>query len=91
MAPDQHAALDALERQLLSEVSVLETAIAGWAVAMPPAVVELFIERAIDEILVDFARSTRGPGAPMVHAALGRCLREGVQRRLDDLRRSPEL
>jgi hypothetical protein len=59
--------------------------------AIPPAVVDIFIERAIDEILVKFARSTTSPAAPIIHAALGRHLREGVQRRLDDLRRSPEL
>ena len=91
MAPDPNIDLDALGRQLLSEVCVVETAIARLAVAVPPAVMDLFIERAIDQILVNFARSTRGPGAPMVHAALDRRLREGVRRRLEDLRGSAEL
>ena len=90
MPPHPHEALNALEGELLREFCAFETAIARWALAMPPAAVELFIERAIDEILVDFARSTRSPAAPMVHAALGRRLREGVQRRLEDLRRSPD-
>ena len=91
MAPRLHDALGALEGQLRSEFGAFETAVARWALAMPPAVVEIFVERAIDEILVEFARSTTSPAAPMVHAALGRRLREGVQRRLDELRRSPEL
>jgi hypothetical protein len=91
MASHQHDALSALEGELLTEFRTFETAVARSAVAMPLAVVELFIERAIDEILVAFARSTNSPAAPMVHAALGRRLREGVQWRLDDLRRSPEL
>ena len=90
MAPQPHDVLTELGGELLREVYAFETAIARWAVAMPPAAVELFVERAIDEILVHFARSTRSPAAPMVHAALGRRLREGVQRRLEDLRRSPD-
>ena len=90
MASHQHDALSALEGELLTEFCTFETAVARSAVARPLAVVELFIERA-DEILVAFARSTSSPAAPMVHAALGRRLREGVQRRLDDLRRYPEL
>jgi hypothetical protein len=91
MAPRSHDALGALERQLRNEFCAFETAVARWALAMPPAVVEIFIERAIDEILVEFARSTTSPSAPMVHAALGRRLREGVQRRLEGLRGSSEL
>jgi len=91
MASHQHDALSALEGELLTEFCTFETAVARSAVAMPLAVVELFIERAIDEILVAFARSTSSRAAPTVHAVLGRRLREGVQRRLDDLRRSPEL
>ena len=91
MASHQHDALSALESELLTELCAFETAIARSAVRMPLAVVELFVERAIDEILVAFARTTSSPAAPMVHAALGRRLREGVQRRLDYLRRSPEL
>ena len=52
----------------------------------------IFIVRAIDEILVEFARSsTTSPAAPMVPAALGRHLIEGVQRRLDKLRRAETL
>ena len=91
MAPDPNIDLDALGRQLLSEVCIFETAIARLAVAVPSAMMDRFIERAIDQILVNFARSTTGPGAPMVHAALGRRLREGVRRRLEDLRGSAEL
>ena len=91
MAPRSHDPLVALEGQMRSEFGAFETAVARWALAMPPAAVEIFIERAIDEILVEFARSTSSPVAPMVHAALGRHLREGVQRRLDELRGSPEL
>ena len=91
MASHQQAARSELEGELLTEFRKFENAVARSAVAMPLAVVELFIERAIDEILVAFARSTSSAAAPMVHAALGRRLREGVQRRLDDLRRSPEL
>ena len=91
MAPRSHDPLVALECQMRSEFGAFETAVAKWALAMPPAAVEIFIERAIDEILVEFARSTSSPAAPIVHAALGRHLREGVQRRLDELRRSPEL
>ena len=91
MAPRSYDPLVALEGQMRSEFGAFETAVARWALAMPPAVVEIFVERAIDEILVEFARSTTSPAAPMVHAALGRHLREGVQRRLDELRRSPEL
>jgi hypothetical protein len=56
---------------------------------MPPELVETFTEQAIDEVLVDFARSTRSPRAALVHIALGRRLREGVRRRLDELRDDP--
>ena len=91
MAPRSYNPLVPLEGQMRSEFGAFETAVARWALAMPPAVVDIFIERAIDEILVEFARSTTSPAAPIVHAALGRHLRERVQRRLDELRRSPEL
>ena len=91
MAPRSYDPLLALEGQMRSEFCAFETAVARSALGMPPAVVDTFIERAIDEILVEFARSTTSPAAPMVHAALGRHLQEGVQRRLDELRRSPEL
>jgi hypothetical protein len=70
---------------LLAEFRRFECAIAALAATLPPQVVDTFTEHAIDELLVDYARSTRRPEAPQVHAALGRRLREGVKRRLDQL------
>ena len=75
--------------QLLAEFRAFEDAIVAMAATMPPDHVEAFTELAIDEILVDFARSTRSPEAPRVHIALGRRLREGVRRRLDELKFDP--
>ena len=71
--------------QLLDEFCAFENAVAAMAATMPPELVETFTERAIDEILVDFARSTRSPEAARVHIALGRRLREGVRRKLEEL------
>ena len=72
--------------QLLEEFRAFEDAIVAMAATMSPEHVETFTELAIDEILVDFARSTRSPEAPRVHIALGRRMREGVRRRLDELK-----
>jgi hypothetical protein len=74
-----------LELQLLEEFRAFEDAIAAMAAALPPNVVEDFAERAIDELLVDFARATRSPQAPKIHMALGKHLRAGVRRRLNEL------
>jgi hypothetical protein len=75
--------------QLLDEFRTFEHTVAAMAATMAPELVEMFTERAIDEVLVDFARSTRSPQASLVHIALGRRLREGVRRRLDELRYDP--
>ena len=75
--------------QLLDEFRTFEQTVAAMAATMPPELVETFTEQAIDEVLVDFARSTRSPRAALVHIALGRRLREGVRRRLDELRDDP--
>ena len=75
--------------QLLDEFRAFEDAIVAMAATMPPGLVETFTERAIDEVLVDFARSTRSPESPQVHIALGRRLRDGVRRKLDELRDDP--
>jgi hypothetical protein len=81
----------ALETQLLEQCCAFEDGIAALAAAMSPEVVEAFAEQAIEEILVDFAQRTSGPGAARVYMALGAHLREGVERRLEELRRSPDL
>lgn len=75
--------------QLLDEFRTFEHTVAAMAATLPPDLVETFTERAIDEVLVDFARSTRSPEASMVHIALGRRLRAGVRRRLDELKYDP--
>ena len=75
-----------LEGQLLEQCCALEHDIAAIAMDMPSEIVEAFAENAIEEILVVFAQHTRGPGAPGLYMALSAHLREGVQRRLDDLR-----
>ena len=82
---DRHDLGTALGAQLLEEFHRFECAIAAIAVALPPELVEPFTDHAIEELLVDYARSTCGPEAPRVHAALGRRLREGVKRKLDEL------
>jgi hypothetical protein len=79
----------ALGAQLLEEFRRYECAIAALAAALPPQLVDTFTEHAIDELLVDYARSTRSPEAPKVHAALGRRLREGVKRMLNQLDGGP--
>ena len=76
--------------QLLDEFRTFEHTVAAMAATMPADLVDTFTERAIDEVLVDFARSTRSPEASLVHIALGRRLREGVRRRLDELTRDSE-
>ena len=86
--PHEHQ-LAMMGLQLLDEFRTFEHTVAAMAAAMPPDLVETFTERAIDEVLVDFARSTRSPQASLVHIALGRRLREGVRRRLDQLRDEP--
>ena len=81
----------ALEAQLLQQCCAFEDGIAALALAVPPDVVEAFAEQAIEEILVDIAQRTSGPGAARVYMALGAHLRDGVERRLEELRRSPDL
>ena len=85
--PDQQLAL--MGMQLLDEFRAFENAVVAMAATMLPGLVETFTERAIDEVLVDFARSTRSPAAARVHIALGRRLREGVRRKLDRLNDDP--
>jgi len=75
-----------LEAQLLEQFCTVEDDIAAIAMDMPSEIVDAFAEHAIEEILVVFAQHTRGPGAPGLYMALSAHLREGVQRRLDDLR-----
>jgi hypothetical protein len=83
---------EALTYALLEQCGAFEDSIAALAVAMPTEIAEAFTERAIEEILVDFAQRTRGqPAAVSVYMSLGAHLRDGIQRRLDDLRRSPGL
>ena len=88
--PRERLAL-ALDAQLLEQCCAFEDGIAALILAMPPDVVEAFAEQAIEEILVDFAQRTSGPGAARVYMALGAHLRDGVERRLEELRRSPDL
>ncbi len=83
-SPPDRLAL-ALEGQLLQQCCAFEDGIAALASAMPLEIVEVFAEHAIEEILVDFAQRTRGPGAARVYMALGAHLRDGVRQRLDDL------
>ena len=81
--PDRHEQrLALLGMQLLEEFQDFEDAIVAMAAVMPAEEAEIFAEFAIDQVLVDFARSTRSPEAPKVHIALGRRLRAGVHRRL---------
>ena len=88
--PDrQEQQLALMGMQLLDEFRAFENAVAEMAATMPPELIDTFTERAIDEILVDFARSTRSPEAARVHIALGQRLREGVRRRLDELNDGP--
>ena len=75
--------------QLRDEFRAFEDAIVAMAVTLPPGLVEDFTEQAIDQVLVDFARSTCSPEAAQVHIALGRRLREGVRHKLDGLRGDP--
>jgi hypothetical protein len=75
-----------LEAQLLEQCSTFEDGIAARATAMPSDMAEAFAEHAIEELLVVFAQHTRGPGAAKFYMALSAHLREGVRRRLDDLR-----
>jgi hypothetical protein len=62
------------------QVGVLETAIARLAVAVPSAVMDLFIECAIDEILVESARSTTQEGLVLRWPMLMSCLRNKLIR-----------
>ena len=75
-----------LEAQLLEQLCTVEDDIAAIALDMPSEIVDAFAEHAIEEILIVFAQHTHGPGAPGLYMALSAHLREGVQRRLDDLR-----
>ena len=88
--PDRHEQqLALLGMQLLGEFRAFEDAIVAMASGMPLEEAEVFVELAIDEVLVDFARSTRSPDAPKIHSALGRRLREGVHHRLALLKVGP--
>ena len=64
----------------------LEDAIVSTAATLPPEHVETFTEFAIDQVLVDFARNTRGQDASRIHMAIGRHLRREVDRKLAELR-----
>jgi hypothetical protein len=75
-----------LEAQLLEQLCTVEDDIVATAMGMPSEIVDAFAEHAIEEILVVFAQHTHGAGAPGLYMALSAHLREGVQRRLDDLR-----
>jgi hypothetical protein len=75
-----------LEAQLLDQCSVFEEGIAALAVAMPCEIVEAFADHAIEEVLIVFAQHTRGPGAAKLYMALSAHLRDGVRRRLAELR-----
>ena len=75
-----------LEAQLLEQCCTFEDDIAALALSMPSEIVDAVAEHAIEEVLVVFAQHTRGPGAPGLYMAVSAHLREGVRRRLDDLR-----
>src|SRR3954465_15629511 len=75
-----------LEAQLLEQCWAFADGIAAHAISMPSETVEAVAEHAIEEVLVVFAQHTRGPGAARFYTALSAHLREGVRRRLDDLR-----
>ena len=65
----------ALETQLLEQCCAFEDGIAALATA----------------ISAEVAQRNSGPGAARVYMALGAHLRDGVERRLEELRRSPDL